>query len=115
MSNNTRKSPSSTAKPQKLFLFPGDPLIQTLKPDYYVIVDPATFEQQIQEETQWDSNPDDPVEPPVNEFDPPNLEDITLVSKKLVTDKNKNQYIEFVFNIKNHVGDAVVGVNGYGQ
>jgi hypothetical protein len=115
MSNNTRKSPSSTAKPQKLFLFPGDPLIQTLKPDYYVIVDPATFEQ-IQVETKYDDdNPYDPPEPPVNEFEPPNLEDITLVSKKLVTDKNKNQYIEFVFNIKNHVGDAVVGVHGYGQ
>jgi hypothetical protein len=33
----------------------------------------------------------------------------------MVTDANKNQYVEFVFNIKNSVGDAVVGVNGYGQ
>lgn len=117
MSNNIRKPPSSSAKPQKLFLFPGDPLIQTLKPDYYVIVDPSTFEQ-VKSEFYYDADeePVDPeVFPPANEFDPPNLEDITLVSKKLVTDKNKNQYIEFVFNIKNHVGDSVVGVNGYGQ
>jgi hypothetical protein len=33
----------------------------------------------------------------------------------MVTDKNKNQYVEFKFNIKNHVGAEVIGVNGYGQ
>lgn len=115
MSDKTRKPSSATAKPQKLFLFPGDPLIQTLKPDYYVIVDPSTF-QQVPATGDGDEEPvDPPWPPPANEFEPPNLEDITLVSKTMVTDKNKNQYIEFVFNIKNHVGDSVVGVNAYGQ
>lgn len=111
MSYNIRQTSSSTAKPQKLFLFPGDPLIDVLKPDYYVIVSPSSFDQGV-----VSGNNDEPVDPPLpNEFEPPNLEDITLVSKKLITDKNKNQYIEFIFNIKNHVGDQVVGVNAYGQ
>jgi len=110
-----RQPSSSNAKPQKLFLFPGDPLIKTLKPDYYVIVSPAGFQQGAVYGDN-DSGGDGPQEPPpVNDLEPPNLEDITLVSKTLITDKNKNQYIEFVFNIKNHVGDQVVGVQAYGQ
>jgi len=115
MSDNVRQPSSATAKPQKLLLFPGDPLIKTLKPDYYVIVDPSTL-RPLDEASAEDEEPvDPPIDPPSNEYDPPNLEDITLVSKKLITDKNKNQYIEFVFNIKNHVGDSVVGVSAYGQ
>jgi len=107
-----RQPPSSNAKPQKLFLFPGDPLIQTLKPDYYVIVSPYSLQQGV---VSGDNGEEEPPGPPPVELGPPNLEDITLVSKKLITDKNKNQYIEFVFNIKNHVGDQVVGVNAYGK
>jgi hypothetical protein len=45
----------------------------------------------------------------------PSLSDITLVSKTMVTDKNKNQFVEFVFNVKNSGGDTVIGVEGYGQ
>jgi len=113
----TNRQPSSaSAKPQKLFLFPGDPLIKTLKPDYYVIVDPYSFEQVVVSDGEGGEGGEVVDPPPLpNEFEPPNLEDITLVSKKLVTDKNKNQYIEFVFNVKNHVGDSVVGANVYGQ
>jgi hypothetical protein len=110
-----RKPSSSNAKPQKLFLFPGDPLIKTLKPDYYVIVSPSSFEQGVVSGDNGSEGEGPPEPPPVNELEPPNLEDITLVSKTLITDKNKNQYIEFVFNIKNHVGDQVVGVQAYGQ
>lgn len=112
-----KKPSSSTAKPQKLLLFPGDPLIKTLKPDHYVIVDPSTLEasvSNIPNGDEGDSGSED-GDPEVSDLEPPNLEDITLVSKKLVTAKDKTQYIEFVFNIKNHVGDTVVGVNGYGQ
>lgn len=115
MNNNTRSSASSTPKEKKLLLFPGDPLIQELKPDHYVIVDPGSFSAVELDLGLEEEEPVDPPVPPVGEFEPPNLEDITLVSKKLVTDKNKNQYVEFVFNIKNHVGDSVIGVNGYGQ
>jgi hypothetical protein len=43
------------------------------------------------------------------------LSDISLVSKTMVTDKNKNQYVEFVFNVKNSGGDTVIGAYGYGQ
>jgi hypothetical protein len=114
---NIRRPASETAKEKKLLLFPGDPLIQVLKPDHYVIVDPGSFEP----EQFFVEGSEEPLDPPLDppplegELDAPNLEDITLVSKKLVTDKNKNQYIEFVFNVKNHVGDSVVGVNVYGQ
>jgi hypothetical protein len=117
MGDYMKQPASSTAKPQKLLLFPGDPLIKTLKPDYYVIVDPSTLEasvSSIQNGDEGDTSSEEVVEVVV-ELEPPNLEDITLVSKTIVTDKNKNQYLEFVFNIKNHVGDSVVGVNAYGQ
>jgi hypothetical protein len=112
---NIRRPASETAKEKKLLLFPGDPLIQALKPDHYVIVDPGSFEP---EQFFVEGSEEVVVVPPLpvpGELDAPNLEDITLVSKKLVADKNKNQYIEFVFNVKNHVGDSVVGVNVYGQ
>jgi hypothetical protein len=118
---NIRKSASETAKEKKLLLFPGDPLIKILKPDHYVVVDPGTFAPEetgnLADGSDGSEDPEvpDPPLPPEDSYEPPNLEDITLVSKKLVTDKNKNQYIEFVFNVKNHVGDSVVGVNAYGQ
>jgi hypothetical protein len=118
--SNVQKPASATAKVQKLMLFPGDPLIKTLKPDYYVIVDPGSLN------VIYDSNvdPEDPEEPeePEEPEDPenpglkaPSLSDITLVSKTMVTDKNKNQFVEFVFNVKNSGGDTVIGVEGYGQ
>ncbi len=113
MTYNPRQPSSSNAKPQKLFLFPGDPLIKILKPDYYVIVSPYSFQQSGV--VSGDDGGEEPLPPPPGEFGPPNLEDITLVSKKLITDKDKNQYVEFIFNIKNHVGDEVVGVRGYGK
>jgi len=113
-----KKPASSTTKPQKLLLFPGDPLIKILKPDHYIVVDPSTLEASVSNIANGDegnSGSEEGGDPSVNDLEPPNLEDITLVSKKLITDKNKNQYIEFVFNVKNHVGDSVVGVNAYGQ
>ena len=116
MSYSPRKPASSNATPQKLFLFPGDPLIKTLKPESYVIVSPSSFDTGSVSGDNPGDGGDGPGDPPTpNPFEPPNLEDITLISKKLVTDKNKNQYIEFIFNVKNHVGDEVVGVQAYGQ
>jgi hypothetical protein len=120
--SNIKQPASKTAKPQKLLLFPGDPLIKTLKPDYYVIVDPSTLEEigvsglaNTDDQTTIDEEVAAEEEAFYSGLDAPNLEDITLVSKKMITDDNKNQYVEFVFNIKNHIGDAVVGVHGYGQ
>lgn len=119
--SNEKIQPSKISKPKKLLLFPGDKLIGVLNPDLYIIVDPSTLTQAeiegIQEGLEGfvddtGGEVDVVIEP---EFDAPNLEDITLVSKTMVTDGNKNQFVEFKFNIKNHVGSEVVGVNGYGQ
>lgn len=118
--SNMQKPASSTAKEKKLMLFPGDPLIKTLKPDYYVIVDPGSLDVIFDSGVDAnDEDPDDPEEEPddvyVNLLKAPSLSDITLVSKTMITDKNKNQFVEFVFNVKNSGGDTVIGVEGYGQ
>jgi hypothetical protein len=118
--SNIQKPASATAKEKKLMLFPGDPLIKTLKPDYYVIVDPGSLEVIFDSsadasEGDPDDPEDDPEDPYVNNLKSPSLSDITLVSKTMVTDKNKNQFIEFVFNVKNSGGDTVIGAEIYGQ
>ena len=116
--SNIKNPASSTAKVKKLLLFEGDPLIKTLKPDYYVIVGSdrlKTITDPSNEDP--DKDPEDPEEPgePGDELKAPSLSDITLVSKTMVTDKNKNQYVEFVFNVKNSGGATVVGAEVYGQ
>ena len=112
-----QKPASATAKEKKLLLFPGDPLIKILKPDYYVIVEPGTlnviFDSGIDPGDE-DPDDDDPGDETVF-LASPSLSDISLVSKTMVTDKNKNQYVEFVFNVKNSGGDTVIGAYGYGQ
>jgi hypothetical protein len=114
-----QKPASATAKEKKLMLFPGDPLIKTLKPDYYVIVDPGSldvvFNSSVDANDEDPDDPDEPDDPYVNNLKAPSLSDITLVSKTMVTDKNKNQFIEFVFNVKNSGGDTVIGAEVYGQ
>ena len=116
-----QKPASASAKEKKLLLFPGDPLIKVLKPDYYVIVEPGTlnviFDSGIDPgDDPGDEDPDgdDPGDETVF-LASPSLSDISLVSKTMVTDKNKNQYVEFVFNVKNSGGDTVIGAYGYGQ
>lgn len=117
--SNKPKPASASAKEKKLLLFPGDPLIKTLKPDYYVIVDPGSLD--VIFDSGVDANNEDPDDPekepdePAGGLKAPSLSDITLVSKTMVTDKNKNQFVEFVFNVKNSGGDTVIGVEGYGQ
>jgi hypothetical protein len=118
---NMQKPASATAKEKKLMLFPGDPLIKTLKPDYYIIVDPGSLD--VIFDSGIDASDEEPEEDPgeepddvyVNLLKAPSLSDITLVSKTMITDKNKNQFVEFVFNVKNSGGDTVIGVEGYGQ
>jgi len=114
--SNVQKPASATAKVQRLLLFPGDPLIKTLKPDYYIIVDPGSIG------VMSDPDPEDQEEEEKEEEEEenfglkaPSLSDITLVSKTMVTDKNKNQFVEFVFNVKNSGGDTVIGAEVYGQ
>lgn len=119
---NAKSPASKTAKTKKLLLFPGDPLIKTLKPEYYIVVDPSTLTSAEVFDLGGGGNdgtdkqpdePDEPDDPTESDLEAPNLEDIILISKTLVTDGNKNQYIEFKFNIKNHVGEAVIGAEGY--
>ncbi len=119
--SNQKQQASKLPKSKKLLLFPGDKLINVLNPDLYIIVDPSTLTQEEIQGIQDDIDDfidDDETETEVEDasnLDAPNLEDIKLISKTLVTDGNKNQYVEFKFNIKNHVGEEVIGVNGYGQ
>lgn len=119
--SNIQKPASATAKEKKLMLFPGDPLIKTLKPDYYVIVDPGSLEVifdsgiDASNEDPEDEPEEEPEEEPAGGLKAPSLSDITLISKTMITDKNKNQFVEFVFNVKNSGGDTVIGVEGYGQ
>ena len=120
--SNIQKPSSATAKEKKLLLFPGDPLINVLKPDYYVIVEPGSLDvifnssaDASDEDPDDPDNPDDPEDPFVNNLKAPSLSDITLVSKTMITDKNKNQFVEFVFNVKNSGGDTVIGAEIYGQ
>jgi hypothetical protein len=123
MSNNVKQPVSKIAKAKKLLLFPNDKLIGVLNPDLYIIVDPSTLTssqitsiQNGEDPFVEDPTSEDPENTPESpDMSAPTLEDITLISKTLVTDGNKNQFVEFKFNIKNHVGDQVVGVNGYGQ
>jgi len=117
--SNQKQQAAKSPKAKKLLLFPGDKLIEVLNPDLYLIVDPSTLTQAEIQGIQDDNEAFiDDVEEDVEvevELGAPNLEDITLISKTMVTDGNKNQYVEFKFNVKNHVGAEVVGVNGYGQ
>jgi hypothetical protein len=115
--SNIKKPASSTAKAKRLLLFEGDPLIKTLKPDYYVIVGDNSLKSILDpvDNLDPDEDPEGPEDPYVNNLRAPSLSDITLVSKNMITDKNKNQYIEFVFNVKNSGGETVVGAEIYGQ
>lgn len=121
--SNLQKPASAIPKEKKLLLFPGDPLIKVLKPEYYIIVDPGTLEVVVSPSPDASEglfgDPDDPKNEPddifVNELKAPSLSDITLVSKTMITDKNKNQFVEFVFNVKNSGGDTVIGVLSNGQ
>jgi hypothetical protein len=123
MSDNIKVPASKIPKSKKLLLYPGDPLIGVLSPDSYVIVQKGSlepvesFDVSNEDGESGDGENLDGEEGVVDE-DPksaPRLEDISLVSKTMVTDGNGNQFVEFKFNIKNSVGDEVVGVNGYGR
>ena len=124
--SNIKQPASSTAKVKKLLLFADDPLTKILKPDYYRIVGANDLEvlglsDNLEDPSKDPGDPgDDPKDPPEdpgeeNKLKAPSLSDITFVSATMVTDKNKNQFVEFVFNVKNSVGESVIGVEGYGQ
>jgi hypothetical protein len=122
MADNVKVPASKIPKSKKILLYPGDPLIGVLNPDSYIIVSKGSLEQvQSVGVGNGDEDPEDPGDGSGDDTEvpepkgAPKLEDITLISKTLVTDGNGNQFAEFKFNIKNSVGSEVVGVYGYGQ
>ncbi len=119
---NIKVPASQIPKGKKVLLYPGDPLIGVLDPNSYIIVnkgslDPVYSVQVGGDPDPEDPDPEDPDDPdePVDPLDAPTLGDIKLISKTMVTDGNGVQYVEFKFNIKNHVGSEVIGVNGYAK
>lgn len=120
--SNIKVPASKIPKQKKVLLYPGDPLIGVLDPNSYIIVSKGSLEPVYSvgvgngEDPEDPSDPDDPEDPgDVSPLDAPTLGDIKLISKTMVTDGNGAQYVEFKFNIKNHVGSEVVEVNGYAK
>jgi hypothetical protein len=122
MSDNIKVPASKIPKGKKILLYPGDPLIGVLNPDSYIIVNKGSLEpvQSVGVDNGGEGNNgdggdggEDPETPDPKSA--PKLEDITLISKTLITDGNGNQFAEFKFNIKNSVGSEVVGVYGYAK
>ena len=101
----------------KYTLVEGDPLIGVLKPELVNIIPRNTLAGKFKESTQLppDEDKEDPdVDETVDTKVAPNLSDITIVKKEKIRDGNKNDLVKFTINVKNHVGDSVVGVNVYG-
>jgi len=120
----TSRIPNRPILPTKIHLFPGDPLIGVLKRDLYVIVNPNTFETEDTGSVAGRSSPYDDDDDDGTDDDPddgkqfmvaPMLGDIKWISSKMITDMNKNQYVEFIFNVRNRVGDSVIGAKVHGQ
>lgn len=103
----------------KFTLVDGDPLIGVLKPELFNVV-PANYLSSKSSGIDGKADPEDPFDPDDPE-DPgddtgreaPNLSDITILKKEKVRDGNGNDFVRFTINVKNHVGDAVVGVKIY--
>ena len=123
MADNVKVPASKIPKSKKILLYPGDPLIGVLNPDSYIIVNKGSLDPVVSigvdnGEGDGDGDGDGTGEGgdvDVNPKSAPRLEDITLISKTLVTDGNGNQFVEFKFNIKNSVGSEVVGAVGYAK
>jgi len=120
MADNIKVPASKIPKSKKILLYTGDPLIGVLNPDSYVIVNKGSLEPvQSVGVGNEEEDPDDPGDgtgegdEEITPKGAPRLEDITLISKNMVTDGNGNQVVEFKFNIKNSVGSEVTGVAGY--
>lgn len=104
----------------KFTLVDGDPLIGVLKPELVNIV-PANYLSGKSSGAGAPEDPEDPEEDPKEDEDndtgreAPSLSDITILKKEKMRDGNGNDFVRFTINVKNHVGDAVVGVKIYGQ
>ena len=103
----------------KFNLVEGDPLIDVLKSDLVNVISGNTLSGKS---SGIDSGLSDDPEDPDDSEDPgdetglaaPNLSDITILKKEKVRDGNGNDFVRFTINVKNHVGDSVVGAKVYG-
>jgi hypothetical protein len=114
----------------KLKIFEDDPLVKVLKKEHYDIVDPFTYQISVdaagslpQPEFTFsavigddsdDDTDDDGTALQIQKLSAPNLEDISLVKSEIYYDQKKVPHVRFIFNVKNHVGDEVLGVYGKG-
>lgn len=110
----------------KLKLFEDDPLAKALKKEHYDVVNPFTFNFDASadstvpkskftfEATVGDDNDDGDNGDIKIKLAAPNLEDITVVKSEIYYDQKNVPHARFIFNVKNHVGDDVVGVYGKG-
>jgi hypothetical protein len=105
----------------KFTLVDGDPLIDVLKPELVNVVAANYLSGKSSGVGAGEDSedPDDPTDPEDPGDDTgrkaPDLSDITILKKEKVRDGNGNDFVRFTINVKNHVGDAVVGVKIYGQ
>jgi hypothetical protein len=114
----------------KLKLFEDDPLVKVLKKEHYDTVDAftyqisdngagadpkfeATFSAVVGDDNEDDDDNTGSVQN-IEKLESPNLEDITLVKSEIYYDQKKVPRMRFIFNVKNHVGDEVVGAYGKG-
>lgn len=115
----------------KLKLFADDPLTKALKREHWDEINPFTytissdplsslpqieytFSDIVADGDDSSAAPGDPLYLGVQKLEAPNLEDITVIKAELYYDQKKVPKMRFVFNVKNHVGEGVVGVKGKG-
>lgn len=118
MSKNTPAG--KLVRSAKFNLIEGDPLIDVLKSDLVNVVPGNTLTGKSSgagapdpDEPDDPASPDDPDEP--TGLEAPYLSDITILKKEKVRDGNGNDFVRFTINVKNHVGESVVGAKVYGQ
>lgn len=101
----------------KYTLVEGDPLIAVLKPELVNVVPKNTLSGKFKEGVlppEDDEDDDDDDDDKDGSRVAPSLSDITIVKKEKVRDGNKNDFVRFTINVKNSVGDSVVGAKAYG-
>lgn len=107
-------------RPPKYILKEGDPLIDVLQPELVTIIKGDSFYSKTKGDSTPDGSEEDDTSDSTDETTETNLEapflsDLTIVKKEKVRDKNGNDFLRITVNVKNHVGEAVKGVQIYGQ
>lgn len=109
----------------KLKLFEDDPLVKALKKEHVDIINPFTYNfddtpsgslptSKVTFTAVFDDGDDPKEKEPSDKLAAPNLEDISLVKSEIYYDQKGVPQVRFIFNVKNSVGDEVVGVYGKG-